>query len=156
MTHYSSKRGLVSSPPYQLYMAFADMRNFLQYVPEDKKQDVTADYDTISVKVQGFDIGVKAFERVPYSRLTFVDNGAPFAFKIDLCFDSDNGRQNVTDFHIEVDADLNFMMKMMLGSKIKEGLDKIVDSMVDLSNGVPPKGFDPSQFDGGADFFGKK
>lgn len=132
------------------------MRNFLQYVPEDKKQDVTADYDTISFRVQGFDIGVKAFERVPYSRLTFVDNGAPFAFKVDLCFDSDNGNQNTTVFHIDVEADLNFMMKMMLGRKIQDGLDRIVDAMVDMSNGVVPKGFDPSQFDGGMDFFKKK
>ncbi len=155
MTKYSSKRGIVSCPPYQLYMAFADMRNFLQYVPADKKQDVTADYDTINFKVQGFDFGVKAYERVPYSRLSFVDNGAPFAFKVDLCFDSDNGSQNTTDFHIEVEADLNFMMKMMIGSKIKDGLDKLVDAMADMSNGKVPEGFDPSQFNGGGDFFKK-
>ena len=40
-----SKRAVVSRPPYQLYMAFVDMRNFLQYVPEDKRADIQADYD---------------------------------------------------------------------------------------------------------------
>ena len=36
--------------------------------------------------------------------------------------------------------------KMLLGSKIKDGLNKIVDGLVDASNGKMPEGFDPSQF----------
>ena len=40
------------------------------------------------------------------------------------------------------------MMKMMIGGKIREALDKIVDSLVDISNGVMPEGFDPSNFRG--------
>jgi hypothetical protein len=54
-----SKRAVVSTPPYQLYMAFTDMRNFLQYLPEDKREGVQADYDSIRATVQGFEIGVK-------------------------------------------------------------------------------------------------
>ena len=49
-----------------------------------------------------------------------------------------------TDFHIELDADLNFMMKMVLGSKLQQGLDKVVDALVDMSEGRMPEGFDPS------------
>lgn len=154
MTEYNSKHGTVKCHPYQIYMAFVDMRNFLQYLPEDKRQGVVADYDTISATVQGFEIGVKVYERVPYSKISFIDNGAPFAFKVDLHFDSNNGDANSTDFHINVEADLNFMMKMLLGSKIQEGLNKIVDSLVDLSNGKMPEGIDPSQFPG-SDVFGK-
>ena len=155
MTGYNSRHGMVKVPPYQLYMAFADMRNFLQYLPEDKRQGVQADYDTISASVQNFDIGVKVFERVPYSRISVVDNGAPFAFKVDLHFDPCSNDPNATDFHIAVGADLNFMMKMMLGSKIQSGLDKIVQSFEDLSNGRMPEGVDPSQFPG-SDFFTKR
>ena len=153
MTEYKSKHGVVKTPPYQLYMSFVDMRNFLQMLPEDKRGSVNADYDTISASVQGFEIGVKVYERVPYSKISVIDNGAPFGFKIDLCFDSNNGDMYSTDFHIDVEAYLNFMMKMMIGSKIQEGLDKIVQSMVDLSNGVMPEGFDPSMY---PDYFGRK
>ena len=32
------------------------------------------------------------------------------------------------------------------GGKIKSGLDKVVDGLVDVSNGKMPEGFDPSQF----------
>lgn len=51
MTEIKSKHGLVSRQPFELYMAFVDMRNFLQFLPEDKKADVEADYDTISTTV---------------------------------------------------------------------------------------------------------
>ena len=47
---------------------------------------------------------------------------------------------------MKLEADLNLMMKMMLGGKIKAGLDKVVDGLVDASNGKMPEGFDPSQF----------
>jgi hypothetical protein len=38
------------------------------------------------------------------------------------------------------------MLKMMLGGKLKDVLDKIVDGLVDVSNGKMPEGFDPSQY----------
>ena len=40
----------------------------------------------------------------------------------------------------------SIMMKMMLSGKVKEALDKVVDGIVDASNGKMPEGFDPSQW----------
>ena len=51
-----------------------------------------------------------------------------------------------TDYHISLDADLNFMMKTLLGSKLKDGLDKVVDGLVAMSEGRMPEGFDPSKY----------
>lgn len=144
MTSIESKHGVVAKAPYLLYMSFVDMRNFLAFLPEDKKQGIQADYDTISATVQGFPIGVKVSERTPYSRIVFQDNGAPFAFTVTLHFDAHGGNPDETDFHVSVEADLNFMMKMMLGGKIKEGLDKMVDGLVAMSEGRMPDGIDPS------------
>ncbi|MBO4743717.1 MAG: hypothetical protein J5533_08800 [Bacteroidales bacterium] len=141
MAEFESKHGIVSRAPYELYMAFVDMRNFMNFLPEDKKQGVTADYDSIHATVQGFAIGVKITNRQPYSRISLADDGAPFAFTADICFDAAGGDPYKTDFHIKVDADLNFMMKMLIGSKLKDALDKAVDSLVDMSNGKYPEGF---------------
>ena len=104
-----SKRAVVSKAPYELYMAFADLRNFVQFVPEDKRSDITADYDTIHATVQGFAIGVKVVQRTPYSRLEFADDGAPFQFRLTMQFDASVDPYK-TDFQIVLDADLNFMM----------------------------------------------
>lgn len=140
-----SKRAVVSQPPYQLYMAFVDMRNFVQFLPEDKKGDVQADYDSIRAMVQGFEIGVRVKERTPYSKIEFTDDGAPFHFNVQMCFDPSTDPYK-TDFQILLDADLNFMMKALLGSKLKDALDKVVDSLVAVSEGRMPEGIDPSMY----------
>jgi hypothetical protein len=77
MNEYKSKHGLVSRHPAELYMSFTDLRNFLQMLPEDKKQGVTADCDSLSAEVQGFNIGLDVEERVPYSRILFKERGDP-------------------------------------------------------------------------------
>jgi len=143
MAEYTSKHGIVSKAPFELYMMFADMRNFVQFLPEDKRQDVQVDYNSIKATVQGFTIGACVYDRTPYSRIVYKDDGAPFPFSLTLHFDA-AGTSPKTDFFIEASADLNFMMKMMVGNKIKDGLDKIVDGLVAVSEGRMPEGVDPS------------
>lgn len=145
MAKYSSKKGTVNKAPYELYMAVTDLRNILQVIPADKREGVTADFDSIHAKVQGFDIGVRIIERTPYSRIVLKDDGAPFSFTVNVNFDS-APVSTQTVFSLDVDADLNFMMKTLLGSKIKDALDKVVDGLVDASNGKMPDGFDASKF----------
>ena len=145
-----SKKATVSKAPYELYMAFVDMRNFVRFLPEDKKADVTADYDSIHAMVQGFSIGVKVVDRTPYSKIEFADDGAPFQFFLTLHFDPAADPYK-TDFQIVVDAELNFMMKTLLGGKIKDALDKVVDSLAAMSEGKMPEGIDPSMYPKGFD-----
>ena len=139
-----SKRAVVSKAPYELYMAFTDMRNLVQFLPEDKKEGVTAEFDSIHAEVQGFNIGVKVTDRTPYSRIEYADDGAPFHFSLKMLFDPAADPYK-TDFQIILEADLNFMMKTILGSKLQEGLDKVVDGLVAMSEGRMPEGFDPSK-----------
>ncbi|MBR4774850.1 MAG: hypothetical protein IK008_01975 [Bacteroidales bacterium] len=146
MTNIESKHGTVSRQPHELYMAFTDLQNFRNMLPEDKREMVTATYDTLTATVQGFNIGVKMHERVPYSRIELVDFGAPFAFHIVMHFDPSAQDPYKTDFWIQVEADLNLMMKMMLSGKMKDALDKVVDGLVDASNGKMPEGFDPEKW----------
>ena len=150
-TEINSKHAVVSRPPYQLYMAFVDMRNFVQFLPEDKKKDVEADYDSIKAVVQGFSVGIRVEDRIPYSRIDFCDDGAPFRFSVSMHFDAAGSDPYKTDFYIEVSADLNFMMKMMLGSKLKDAMDKMVDGLAAMSEGRMPEGMDPSMFPEGFD-----
>ena len=146
MTEIESKHGIVSRQPYEMYMTFTDLENFKRMLPEDKQGEITATYDTLQATVQGFSIGVKVHQRVPYSRIELVDYGAPLASHIVIHFEPAAQDAYKTDFWINVEADLNLMMKMMLSGKIKEALDKVVDSIVDASNGKMPEGFDPSQW----------
>ena len=147
-SQYTSKHGIVSKQPFELYMAFSDMRNFLNMLPEDKKEGITADFDTIKGTVQGMSIGVRVKERAPYSRIEFEDDGAPFRFSVTLHFNPASADPFKTDFHISLSAELNFMLKMVVGGKIQGALDKLVDGLVDMSEGRMPEGIDPSRFPG--------
>lgn len=149
-SEFKSKRATVSRPPYQLYMGFVDMRNFVQMLPEDKRADIQADYNHLHASVQGFDVGVCVTDRTPYSKIEFADDGAPFKFGLTMHFDPSSDPYK-TDFQIVVNAELNFMMKTLLGSKIKDALDKVVDSLVAVSEGRMPEGIDPSMYPEGFD-----
>lgn len=145
-SEYKSKHGLVSKSPYELFMAFADMSNFKRMLPQDKQDAVTADYDTLTATYNGMSLGVKVYERTPYSKIELVDYGAPFGFYARLHFDPVSDRSGATDFHIEFSADFNMVTRMLIGGKVQNLLDKIVDGLVDASEGKMPEGFDPSQF----------
>lgn len=142
-----SRKAVVSKAPYELYMGFTDMRNFVNMLPEDRKEGVTADYDSLHASVQGFPIGVKVVDRTPYSMIRYADDGAPFSFKVTVSFDPASDPYK-TEFQIILDAELNFMMKTLLGSKLQDALDKVVDSLVAVSEGRMPDGVDPSMFSG--------
>ena len=145
MATYKSKQTLVSKAPYELYMAITDLRNIVNMLPADKREGVTADFDSIHATVQGFSIGVRVTERSPYNLIRLKDDGAPFSFSIELHFDQ-AAYSSQTLFQIVVEAELNFMMKTLLGSKIQTALDKIAEGLADASNGKMPEGFDPKQF----------
>lgn len=141
--HYESKRGTVLKRQEELYMYFVDMRNFSRTIPSGMEAGLQADYDHLNVSVRGFTFSVKVSERRPYELVEVTDDNAPFHFVARLHFDYAGPFS--TDFSIEIDANLNLMMKAMLGSKIKEGLDKAVDALVAMSEGRMPEGM-PDEF----------
>ena len=147
---YNSKHGLVSRPPYELFMAFTDMRNFRQMLPEDKRDSVNATYDTIEASVNGIKIGVRVVDRLPYSKIELEDDNAPFHFGITIRFDQ--APEGKTDFSISFHSEMNLMMRTMLGGKIKDALDKVVDGLVAVSEGRVPNGMNPSDFPGNFNF----
>ncbi len=120
-------------------MAFTDMRTFAQMVPKDKvKAEITADYDSLTATVQGFRIGVRVDERQPYRLIRIGSSESPVEFVAVLHFEPSQIPAR-TDFWIDLDANLNFMMKTMLGSKLQQVIDKMVDSLVDASEGRMPQ-----------------
>ena len=137
--HYTSKHGQVAKLPEELFMAFTDLRNFAQMVPAGKVQaDIQADFDTLSVTVQGFKIGVRVDEREPYRLIRLGSTDSPVEFVGVLHFEP-SALPERTDFWIDLDANLNFMMKMMLGDKVQQAMDKMVDGLVDASEGRMPQ-----------------
>lgn len=137
--HYESKHGQVLRRREELFMAFTDMRNFTRMMPEQAQSQVSldADFDNLWATVQNFKIGVRIDERVPYSTIRLVSTNSPVEFVGALHFD-ESALPGRTDFHVVLDANLNMVMRAMLGKKIQEALDKLVQGLVDVSEGKMP------------------
>lgn len=136
--HYTSRHGQVSKSREELYMAFTDMRNFARLADSRVKAEVSADFDNLSISVQGFRIGVRVDERRPYELIRLGSSESPVEFVAALHFDM-SPIPGKTEFYIVLDANLNFMMKTMLGGKVQTALDKMVDTLVDISEGRMPE-----------------
>lgn len=137
-TNVRGKDILIKQIPMGIYGAFADLRNFSRALPADLKDKVQVDADSISGETHGIKLGVMVDERIPFSLISLKSNDqSPFPFKVSfhmepVGFDS-------TLFHIEFSAELNMMMKMMIGSKLQEMVDKLSDQLEKaIQTGVTP------------------
>ena len=145
-TQVKGKVVTVEQPSYVLYTAFSDMRNFVMALPPDKKESVVATEDTIEGEVQGIRMGLKIAHKTPFSSLMFQNYGnTPFEFGITVFFDALDSYK--TAFHIEFNADLPMMVKMMLGSKLQDAVDQMTEQLgLAFSGKIDPSKIDPEAF----------
>ncbi len=138
---------LIKQTPVFIFSLFNDLSRFFINLPPQLREKVVVDTDSIVMNVKGFKIGVIVEERVPYSKVSFKDNGdSPFPFHLSfnmvaVGFDS-------TLFNIELNAELNVMMKMMIGGRIQEFVDKFTDQIELILSGQKPdiSGIKPTDF----------
>lgn len=141
-TQVTGKVIQVKIPAHTLYSIFSDMNNLVRNLPEEKREEVKTTQDTIEGKVQGFSMGMRIIERNPFSSVTYEQFGnSPFKFNLVLHFEATDVA--VTDFHIELDAELNFMMKTLIGGKMQELVDKITEGLSMAFEGKMPADMKP-------------
>jgi len=113
------------------------MSSFSANLPEQYKDKLTIGPDFLLVTVQGLSLGVKVNNRTPFSRIDFEQYGqAPFPFLASFFFEPKD--DDTTYFHLELHAELNMMLKMMLGGKLKDAVEKITDGIAKASHGEMP------------------
>lgn len=136
-THVSGKEVYIKQTPVILFGAFSDLTRFADRLPDEYKGQITVTPDSIIANVKGMSIGVKVAERSPFSLVRITDDGnSPFPFE--FSFHMIPVGLDGTLFHMELNAELNTMMKMMLGGKLQELVDKFTDQVEKVvSGGVP-------------------
>jgi len=137
MTDVFGKEVLIKRTPYEIFSVFSNLSYFVMNLPEDMKNKVTADADSIVANVKGMNVGIRIEERIPYSLIVMKDEGkSPFPFKVKFHL-SPVGLDS-TLFQIEVNAELNTMMKMMLGGKLQSAVDKMTEQIEKAVSGEMP------------------
>lgn len=134
---YESKQKQINKPAELIFAALSSFSNFTPILA-DKVEGWEASEDRCSFKAQGFTVSLAILERV---RPTLIkigapdgDSGVPFPFTFFVQLKE--VEPSDTRMRIVADVELNMMMRMMIGSKLQEAVDKIADQIAVSFNSI--------------------
>jgi carbon monoxide dehydrogenase subunit G len=136
MGKYTSKIGKINKSDQLIYTFLTDFNNLKSVVPEDKVKDFEATQDTCKFKIEGIgQAGLKIIEKEPNKLIKITSDGkSPFSFFFWIQLKPIEGEENTTAIRLSIDANLNSMMKMMVGKHLQKGIDAMVDQIVVFFN----------------------
>jgi len=137
-TEVMGKKVALTQPAERVFSAFSNLSNLIQKLPDEHRDKVHADADTLVVQAQGLELGIRVVERTPFSVLRFEQYGAQTLFPFTIWLHIGEGEPDASTLQIELHAELNMMMKMMLGAKLQEGIDKVTEQLAAGINGQVP------------------
>lgn len=132
---YTSKQQQIHRSAEQIYTILSKFSNFTPIL-QDKVEQWTATDDRCSFKAKGMTIGLKMDELTPHTTIKIVgdDNGAPFPFS--FWVQLKESAPYDTRLRIVLDVELNMMMKMMIGGKLQDVVDKIAEQIATGLNAI--------------------
>ena len=133
MEKYESKQQQIHHPAALIFPIISRM-DLLSPAMKDKVEEWEATEDSCSFKVKGMKVGLRIAERVENKHVKIVadEGGIPIDFTFWIQLKQVDERD--TRVRMVLHAELNMMMKMMIGSKIQEGLDQAVVGLATALN----------------------
>lgn len=132
MEKYESKQQQIRRSAEQIYTALASFNN-LTPVVQDKVEEWQADDDVCSFKVKGMSLRLKMVEREPFKTIKIQgDEGTPMDFTFWLQLKEVAPYD--TRMRIVLHADLNMMMRMMIGKKLQGAVDQMAEAVAMAMN----------------------
>ena len=133
MEKYESKQQQINHPASLVFPIISRL-DLLSPAMQDKVEDWQATEDSCSFKVKGMNVGLRIAERVENKHVKIVadEGGIPidFTFWIQL----KEVAERDTRVRMVLHAELNMMMRMMIGGKIQSGLDQAVEGLANALN----------------------
>ncbi len=135
MTTVESKIVSIRRIDEDIFKSLSNFNNFSPYIQAAKLENWRSDTDWCRFDAQGVkDIGLRIVDREPFKTIKFTGEGnSPMEFflwiqlKMVAPYD--------TRMKLTLKANMNFMVKMLLGTKLKEGLDAFADQIASALNG---------------------
>lgn len=132
MESYESKQYQICKPVEAIFPLISNF-SLLTPAVQDKVEEWQATEDTCSFKVKGFTVALKMVEKVENKHVKITgDGGVPmdFAFWIQLVGVSPSD----TRMRMVLHAELNMALRMMIGGKLRDGIDKAAKMFADALN----------------------
>ena len=131
-TRVSGDPCFINKPAPFVFELFSDFSRLAEQLPEEHKDKVTITEDTLLAEAQGMQLGVKVIERQAPSLIIMEQYGSvPFSFQIQVHI---RPKDEGGELQLDVDAQLNMMMKMMLGGKMKEFVNQFTSKLAEGLN----------------------
>ena len=135
MEKYESKQHQIRRPAELIYTLISRFDNLTPAV-QDKVEEWQADENHCSFKAKGFTVKLQIIDKEApkYVKITGDEGGIPidFFFWIQL----QPVAERDTRMRLVLHAELNMMMRMMIGNKLKTALDQIAEAMAKSFNGM--------------------
>jgi hypothetical protein len=137
MTTVESKVVSINRLDEDIYNVLSNFKNFSPYAQAAKLENWQAGDDWCSFDVQGIrDAGLKITEKEPFQTIKFTGNEKiPFQFYVWIQLKKVEAYD--TRLKITLKADLNMMMKMIVGSKLQGGVDSLAEQIAAAFNSKP-------------------
>ncbi len=94
---------------------------------DGKLEDMTFDSDSLTLKVQGFNLTMRIIEREPLKCIKFEGDKTPIPLNLWIQIlpeGMDNAKMKVT-----IRAEVNMFMKAMVAKPLQEGVEKLADML---------------------------
>jgi len=105
-----------------LFEKFTNLNNLKDYLPKEV-EEFESSVDNCSFKIEQLPkMSLQITEKHAYEKIKFESNESQIPFHM-FCYIEKNG-DNTTDVVIEIDMELNFMMKMLVQKPINIFLEK--------------------------------
>lgn len=128
-TTFSSRKGILSCSPEDLYNFATDMRNFTRFIPADTISGLEIDKESCSFRISPLgNINFRIGEKVPFTVISYSGRAMDtndFVLFLDIC-ESDGAKAEVS---VRLEAELNPIMKMMAAGPVAGFLEKLISGM---------------------------
>ena len=132
MEQYESKQVRIERPAELIYGTLSDFSRFTPIL-QDKVEGWEATEDHCSFRAQGFTFRLRIVDReAPKLVKIAAEEGSPIDFTFWLQLHP--VAADDTRMRLVLHAELNMMMKMMIGGKLRQGLDAVAEKIAERFN----------------------
>jgi hypothetical protein len=130
MTTYESELKTISSSGEMVFDILSNLNNLEKIASNpsftEKAKELKYDADSCSFAVDGFGrIGIRIVERSPFSKIVMASENAPVSFSVDILIGYLSEEEST--LKLLLNTELPTMIKMMVGSKLQDGVNAIAE-----------------------------
>ena len=135
MEKYESKQQQIHHPAALIFPIISRL-DLLSPALKDKVEEWEATEDSCSFKVKGFTASMRIIDREE-PKLVKIVSGESTPMDFTFWFQLHEVDPTDTRMRMVLHVELNMMMRMMIGGKIQEAMDKMAEQIAAALNGVP-------------------